>query len=92
MISVSGKKWVERNINKNYVDKIKQDYGFSEILAKLVVSRKFNKTEIFNIYNDLEITNKFLNNKDYILGSKILTNSIKNKETTKGFGKIFEVN
>ena len=80
MISVSGKKWVERNINKNYVDKIKQDYGFSEILAKLVVSRKFNKTEIFNIYNDLEITNKFLRNKDYILASKILTNSIKNKE------------
>ena len=80
MISVSGKKWAERNINKNSVDKIKQDYGFSEILAKLVVSRKFNKTEIFNIYNDLEITNKFLRNKDYILASKILTNSIKNKE------------
>ena len=80
MISVSGKKWAERNINKNSVDKIKQDYGFSEILAKLVVSRKFNKTEIFNINNDLEITNKFLKNKDYILASKILTNSIKNKE------------
>ena len=80
MISVSGKKWTERNINKNSVDKIKQDYGFSEILAKLIVSRKFNKTEIFNINNDLELTNKFLNNKDYLLASKILTNSIKNGE------------
>ncbi len=80
MISVSGKKWTEKIINKNSVDKIKQDFGFSEILAKLIVSRKFNKTEIFNIYNDLEITNKFLNNKDYILAFKILTNSIKNKE------------
>jgi single-stranded-DNA-specific exonuclease len=80
MISVSGKKWTEKKINKNSVDKIKQDFGFSEILAKLIVSRKFNKTEIFSIYNDLEITNKFLNNKDYILASNILTNSIKNKE------------
>ena len=80
MISVSGKKWTEKIINKNSVDKVKQDFGFSEILAKLIVSRKFDKTEIFNIYNDLDITNKFLNNKDYILASKILTNSIKNKE------------
>ena len=80
MISVSGKKWTEKKINKNSVDKIKQDYGFSEILAKLIVSRKFNKTEIFNINNNLKITNKFLNNKDYILASNILTNSIKNKE------------
>ena len=80
MISVSGKKWTERNINKNSVDKIKQDYGFSEILAKLIVSRKFDETEIFNINNDLEITNKFLDNIDYILATDILTNSIKNKE------------
>ena len=60
MISVSGKKWTEKIINKNSVDKIKQDHGFSEILARLVVSKKFNKTEIFNIDNDIEITNKFL--------------------------------
>jgi single-stranded-DNA-specific exonuclease len=80
MISVSGKKWTEKTINKNSVDKIKQDHGFSEILARLVVSKKFNKTEIFNIDNDLEITNKFLHDKDYILASEILTSSIKNKE------------
>tara|TARA_B100000902_G_scaffold25159_1_gene30265 strand:- start:492 stop:1031 length:540 start_codon:yes stop_codon:yes gene_type:complete len=80
MISVSGKKWTEKIINKNSVDKIKQDYGFSEILARLIVSKKFNKTEIFNIDNDLEITNKFLYDKDYILASEILTRSIKNKE------------
>ena len=80
MISVSGKKWAEKTINQNSVDKIKQDYGFSEILAKLIVSRKFNETEIFNIKNDLKINNKFINNKDYKLASDILTNSIKNKE------------
>jgi hypothetical protein len=27
MISVSGKKWAEQKINKNLVEKIKQDYG-----------------------------------------------------------------
>ena len=80
MISVSGKKWTERSINKNSVNKIKQDYGFSEILSKLIISRKFNKTEIFNINNDLKVTNKFLNNKDYILASNILISSIKNRE------------
>ena len=37
MISVSGKKWTEKKINKNSVDKIKQDFGFSEILAKIIV-------------------------------------------------------
>ena len=80
MISVSGKKWTERIINKNSVNKIKQDYGFSEIIAKLIVSRKFNETEIFNIKNDIEINNKFISNKDYILASEIISNSIKNKE------------
>ena len=80
MISVSGKKWTEKIINKNSVDKIKQDHGFSEILARLVVSKNFNKTEMFNIDNDLEITNKFLHDKDYILASEILTSSIENKE------------
>ena len=80
MISVSGKKWTEKIINKNSVNKIKQDHGFSEILARLVVSKNFNKTEMFNIDNDLEITNKFLHDKDYILASEILTSSIENKE------------
>ncbi len=80
MISVSGKKWIERSINKNLVEKIKQDYGFSEILAKLIVSRKFNQKEIFNIENNIEITNKFSKNEDYLLATEILSSSIKNKE------------
>ena len=32
MISVTGKKWVEKKININSVEKIKQDYNFSETL------------------------------------------------------------
>ena len=55
MISVSDKKWINQEINKNLVEKIKQDFNFNNIVSRLIVSRKFDKTEIFNINNDLEI-------------------------------------
>ena len=32
MISVSGKKWIETKVNKNLVEKIRQDFNYSEIL------------------------------------------------------------
>ena len=41
MISVSGKKWEQKKIDQNLVDKLKQDYNFSDILSRLIVSRKF---------------------------------------------------
>ena len=66
MKSVSGKKWAERNIDKNSVEKIKQDYGFSEILAKLIISRKFDKTEILNIDNNIEISIQLRTKKKYV--------------------------
>ena len=37
MISVSGKKWIERKVNKNIVEKISQDFNFSAFLSKLIV-------------------------------------------------------
>ena len=80
MKSVSGKNWVEKKINKNLLEKIKQDFNFNEILAKLIVSRNFDKTEIFNIDNDLEISNIFINNKDFKIAADILIESINNKE------------
>ena len=80
MISVSGKNWIERKVNKNSVQKIKQDYKFNEILSKLIVSRNFDEDEINNINNDLKIINIFKNNNDFKEASKILINSIKNNE------------
>ncbi|MDB4119398.1 single-stranded-DNA-specific exonuclease RecJ [Candidatus Pelagibacter sp.] len=80
MISVSGKNWIERKVNKNLVEKIKQDYKFNEILSKLIVSRNFNEDEINNINNDLKIINIFKNDNDFKEASKILINSIKNNE------------
>ena len=35
MISVTGKKWEQEKTNKNYIEKLKQDHNFSEILSKL---------------------------------------------------------
>ena len=80
MISVSGKNWIERKVNKNTVEKIKQDYKFNEILSKLIVSRNFDEDEINNINNNLEIINIFKNDSDFKEASKILINSIKNNE------------
>ena len=80
MISVSGKNWIERKVNKNSVEKIKQDYKFNEIVSKLIISRNFDEDEINNINNDLKIINIFKNNNDFKEASKILINSIKNNE------------
>ena len=62
MISVTGRNWEQKNINKNLIDKIKQDYDFNEIVSKLVISRKFDDTELSSINNDLLI-NFLLNTK-----------------------------
>ena len=43
MISVIGKKWKEYLPNKNLVEKLKQDHSFSDILSKLIISRKFDQ-------------------------------------------------
>ena len=64
MISVSGKKWLEKKINKNSVEKIKQDFNFSDILSRLIISRKFNSSEIHSINNILEVKNNFSNNNE----------------------------
>jgi single-stranded-DNA-specific exonuclease len=46
MISITGKKWVQKKINKNSIEKLKQDYNFSETLSKLVISRDFDQNEL----------------------------------------------
>ena len=80
MISVSGKKWVQKENNKNLIEKLKQDYNFSEILSKLIVSRKFDGNEINTIDNDLKINNVFLKNDDFKKSIELVSNSINNKE------------
>ena len=80
MISVSGKKWEQKENNKNLIEKLKQDYNFSEILSKLIISRKFDGNEINTIDNDLKINNVFLKNDDFKKSIELVSNSINNKE------------
>ena len=86
MISVSGKKWFERKINKNSIEKIKQDEKFSEIVSKLIISRNFDLNEIYNIKNKSNIINEFKNDKDFLNAINIIENCIKNNETVCIFG------
>ena len=80
MISVSGKKWAQKKYNKNTIEKLKQDYDFSEVLSKLIISRKFDNDEINTIDNDLKLNNIFLNNNDFEKSIELVTNSINSKE------------
>jgi len=81
MISVSGKKWEEKKVNNNLIEKFKQDFNFTDILSKLVISRKFDETELNSIDNHLVLNNVFLKNSDYEKSIDIVTNSINNQET-----------
>jgi len=80
MISVSGKKWEEKKINQNLVDKLKQDYAFNDILSRLIISRKFDNDEIASLNTDLDLNNVFLKNKDFHQSIKLVVNCINNKE------------
>ena len=80
MISVSGKKWEQKKNNKNLIEKLKQDYDFSEILSKLIISRKFDNDEINTIDNDLKLNNIFLKNNDFEKSIKLVSNSINDGE------------
>jgi len=80
IISVSGKKWQEKKINPQLLDKIQQDYNFSKILSKLIISRKFDEYEIHLIEKDLKLSNVFQQNPDFINSLKLLEKAIKNKD------------
>jgi single-stranded-DNA-specific exonuclease len=80
MISVSGKIWTEQKVNKNLVEKFKQDYGFGDILSKLIISRKYDTSEIYGINNKQKLINIFKNDKDFQSASLILIKAINNNE------------
>ena len=46
MNSISGKKWLESKIHTNILEKIKQDFNFSEIISKIIISRNFDEKEL----------------------------------------------
>jgi len=80
MISVSGKTWTEQKVNKNLVEKFKQDYGFGDIVSKLIISRNYDASEIYGINNKQKLKNIFKDDKDFDKASLILLNAINNNE------------
>ena len=80
MISVSGKTWTQRKVNKNLIEKVKQDYGFSDILSQLIISRKYDLSEIYGIQNKQKIINLFKDDNDFQKASTLLLESIRNNE------------
>jgi len=80
MISVSGKTWSQQKVNKNLVEKVKQDYGFSDILSHLIISRKYDLSEIYGIKNKQKITNLFKDDYDFQKASTLLLETIRNNE------------
>ena len=80
MISVSEKVWVQQKVNKNLVEKVKQDYGFGDILSNLIISRNYDASEIFGINNIQKLPNIFKDNYDYQKASLILLDVIKKNE------------
>ena len=80
MISVTGKGWVQQKVNKNLVEKVKQDHDLGHILSTLIISRNYDASEIFGINNDQKITNIFQDDHDYQKASSILLDVIKNNE------------
>jgi len=80
MISVSGKIWTEQKVNKNLVEKFKQDYGLGDILSRLVISRNYDTSEIYGINNNQKLINIFKDDKDFDKASLILINSINDNE------------
>ena len=80
MISVTGKSWAQQKVNKNLVEKVKQDYGLSHILSHLIISRNYDSSEIFSINNSQKLTNIFKDDNDYQKASLILLEVIKKNE------------
>ena len=82
MESVSGKYWEESKINKRIYEKIKSENNFTDIINKLIFLQNFNKEEIYNIKNNIELINPFFKIKDFENSYKTL------KETIEKKGKI----
>src|SRR6056300_244598 len=80
MISVSGKIWTEQKVNKNLLEKFKQDYGLGNILSKLIISRNYDSSEIYGINNSQKLINIFKDDKDFIKASLKLINAINNND------------
>ena len=82
MISICGKEWKEYKIPKRLIDKYSSDFSISENLSKFYLRRNFNKEDILIKDITYDNLNIFSNDKDFLLGTKIIIDIIKNKKKT----------
>ena len=80
MKSISGKNWEELQTNKRLIEKTKIDENFTDIQAKLVISRNFSVEEIYSIKNHVNFNNPFLKTKDFLLACDLITKHIIKKD------------
>ncbi len=80
MISVNGNSWEETYVNKRLVQKLKQDFKFSENISKLLINRDYNQEEIYSLNNTVNFKNPFTNDPDFIKSKKLIIDFIKNKK------------
>ena len=80
MISVNGNSWEETYVNKRLVQKLKQDFKFSENISKLLINRDYNQEEIYSLNNTINFKNPFTNDLDFIKSKKLIIDYIKNKK------------
>ena len=80
MRSVSGKYWEEEKFNKRLTNKIKIENNLSELIARQIVTKKFNDDELNSIKHKVELKNPFTKKKDFLEGVNLLHKSIKNNE------------
>ena len=80
MISVSGKYWEEEKISKRLFEKIKLDHHFQDINISQILTKNFDKNELYSLENELKLLNPFIKKKDFINAFNVLDESIKNDE------------
>ena len=80
MISISGKEWKEYKIPKRLIDKYSSDFNISDNLSKFYLTRNFNKEDILTKNITFDNLNIFSYNKDFLLGTNIIIDIIKNKK------------
>ena len=86
MISISGKKWTERNINSRIIEKTSIDNNFTYDLSKLVLSRNYTNTELNYLKYEYNFVNPFLKNNDFISASKLLLKILQKKGSVLIYG------
>ena len=86
MISISGKKWTERNINSRIIEKTSIDNNFTYDLSKLVLSRNYTNTELNYLKHEYNFVNPFLKNNDFISASKLLLKILQKKGSVLIYG------